>query len=1178
MFQERLHFALFDGPILAAPTGEAVRFPTKKSAALLAYLVEHAGEDVPREVLADLLWPTAQEEQARGSLRQELGVIRKMLTPWDVSPIEADRNSVTLPRTVELSVDTWRFANDPAGQLDLYEGAFLGRLRIRSDAFDRWCLYARQSYQEMALDAAHAQLTTASTPKDQETAATRLLDIEPGAEEAHQTLMRLYHAAGKRELALQQFDMCEAALAARLDIAPSRKTLDLREAVLSNRAVPDAAQAAPVGQTAPSRHERRDITVLVLGLAGDQLDQLDPEDFDELAGPMAGFAAQAAADFNGHLIQNEGCSATICFGIPSTAEFDADTAVMAAESFRQTVDTHLHTRASVTAGISCGKVLASRSETGGDLVGVQGAVQRQATTLQARAAPGQIACDPALATQFSPAIAYTKIDGYLDAARAGQRPPVTTAVPDLPIVGREAEVELLLRQYAQVTVGQGQALLLEGPPGIGKSRLVQALLDRVQPSETQVFILQGDPHATGTAMKPILALIESQLARDDVALAPFLHKLNLSDTEPLLRTMLYAQSAAMNDTSSEMRDRAVSLLLRLVQQAARRGPVILVCDDVQWFDPTTVQAIEMLLAELQRLPTFVLCAAREGEAPAVFRGAGMHRHQLDPLLAAGAKALVAQILPDRPDVSEVAEIVAHRAVGHPLALEEFAYALSAALAQQGVGLGRAQVNALVKDFDTPARLKAMFLNRLDRLPNVRHVIECAAVLGTSFEAQDVAALMPNEDAGLAEAWDTLVKTSILVPQGAQAFRFRHALLRDTVHETIPKSDRMHLHAKAAQHLLASAEGAPPNDRIAHHLAAAGDTQQAAASFEAAGLRATQLAAHQEAIDHFEAALEMTQKAPEDHANLTKQLALSRMIGAQMIAFRGHPTGEAEPLYLRTRNLALSLDNTEEVARTDWGLWSAALLRADFAGLPGHTQTIRDLSTQSPDSVWKPAFHFMEGVHALYTGKLDLARDTLGAGVAACRIEDQLDYERQFGMDFSLTLRSYLAWSHALLGEEAQTIEAIEQSLHRADEINHDFAQTFAHVFGATACVFLKHESAPDRIATAQFWASRGNKAIWRAQVDILAGRWASLGGDPNGLCLMQSGLSAYQKAGSVLARPYAGAWIGEALVQQGEVRAAGRVLEDTLDFTRQTGERYFDRSLTYWLEKSRTNDKSEART
>lgn len=1176
MYREPLHFALFDGPILTTPTGEAVRFPTKKSAALLAYLVEHAGQDVPREKLADLLWPTAQEEQARGSLRQELGVIRKMLAPWDMNPIEADRNAVTFQKTAELSVDTWRFADNTAAQLDLYKGAFLGRLRIRSDAFDRWCRYARQSYQEMALNAAHAQLSAARTAKDQETAATRLLEIEPGAEEAHQTLMRLYHAAGKRELALQQFDTCQAALAARLDIAPSRKTLDLREAVLSNSAIPDVAQTAPAVQAAPSVYERREITVLVLGLTGEQLDRLDPEDFDELAKAMTGFAARAASDFNGHPIQNDGCLAMICFGIPSTAEFDADNAVLAAESFRKAVDAHLGTRATVTAGISSGKVLASRSQADGDLMGVKGAVQRQAMTLQARAEPGHIACDPALAARFSPAILCTKINGYLDAASAGQRKHVTATAPERPIVGREAEIELLLRQYAEVATGQGQAFLLEGPPGIGKSRLVQAVLDRAQPSETQVFTLQGDPHAAGTAMTPLLAMLEGQLARDDIALDTTLDKLNLSDTAPLFRAMLYSEPTALNDTSPDMRARAVSFLLRLVQQAARHGPVILVCDDVQWFDPTTVQAVGMLLAELERLPVFVVCAAREGEVPAVFRAAGIHQHRLEPLLVASAKALVAQILPDRPGVSDAAEIVARRAEGHPLALEEFSYALSAALAQHGGVVGRAQANILVKAFDAPARLQAMFLNRLDRLPSVRHVVECAAILGISFEAKDVAALMRDEKAVLAETLDTLVNANILVPKGDQAFRFRHALLRDSVCETIPKADRVQLHAKAAQHLLASAEGAPPHDRIAHHFAAAGDTQQAAASFEAAGLRATQLAAHQEAIDHFEAALEMIQKAVEDHASLTKQLELSRMIGAQMIAFRGHPTGEAEPLYLRTRNLALSLDNTEEVVRADWGIWSAALLRADFANLSGYTQTIRDLATQSPGSVWKPAVHFMEGVHALYTGAIELARTTLSAGVATCRSEDQLEYERQFGMDFSLTLRSYLAWSHALLGEEAQTIETIDQSLRRADEINHDFAYTFANVFGATACVFLEHHSAQERIAAAQFWAGRGNKTIWRAQVDILAGRHASLTGDPNGLELMQNGLSAYQKAGSVLARPYAGAWIGEALVRQGDVHAAQRVLEETLAFTRQTGECYFDRSLKHWLEKSRTDVKRTA--
>ncbi|MEO0936516.1 MAG: AAA family ATPase [Pseudomonadota bacterium] len=1176
MPEQRLHLRLFNGPLLTSPTGEPVRFPTKKSAALLCYLSQRAGEDIPREVLADLFWPNAQEEQARGSLRQELAVIRKMLSPWGVNPIDADRHAVTYRSSPMLILDTDALSRNAEESLDVYTGPFLGRMRLRSDEFERWCQYVRQSFHETALAAAIAVLQASKDAEAVAHAATRVLEIEPASEDAHRALIQLHLEAGNRDHAIRQFDACEAALAARFDVGPSQETLALREMALSG-AVLHAPKPAAVQQTRPTRKERRDLTLLVVGLSAETLENIDPEDFEVLAEQIQGIVTAEAKLKDGRVISSENCSATICFGVPQASEYDADNAVIVAERVMAALDARLGKQGSGAAGISRGKALATRFSDGHDPLDVRGAVQSAAAAMQALAKPGHVACDQNMRSAVSLAIQLDEVGPYLRATRTNAL--VKSAAPgdDLALVGREAELELLWQRFKEAQAGHGQALIVEGPPGIGKSRLSRALMGRATEENAKIMTLQGDPHATGDALRPLRHALLEQMFQDGTDLAHFLAGLGLAEAQAFFEMVLYSETRPAAEVSGRARKKAMSILRRVIERASVLGPVVLVCDDVQWFDPTTLETVLQVVNHRSRSSVFVLCLARAAEVPDVLSATGIQTHELKPLLQTSSKTLVAQILPDSADVQEAVEIVSARAEGHPLALEEFAKALRAEIDAGGGAIERSRVQALVGAFEAPASLGAMFLNRLDRVPEARRLIESASVLGIEVQRDDVASLTSSDHQPSADDWDALVQGDILIATGSDTFRFKHALLQDTIYKTILNAERPGLHQRAAELFLNKSGEDALDGRIAFHFAAAGNEKRAAEHYEAAGMRATQLAAHQEAIEHFEAALEMCKKVDADGDTLPKQLMLTRLIGAQTIADRGHPIGAAEGVYRRARSLAEALGNTEEIVRADWGLWGAALIQADFKSLPLHTATLQRQAASENGGFFVPALHFAHGVHSLYVGKLPEAEQILRSGLAACRTARRLDYEQQFGMDFNLTLRSYLAWALALQGDVNGTLDEVAASLREADVIDHDFAHAFANVFGATACLFANHSIAEERVAAAQYWAKRGNLPIWRAQANLLSGRVADLNGDESGLGRMQKALDQYLSAGSVLAKPYAGAWIVEALMTRGDVTSAERVLSDTFAFTQRTGEVYFDGRLDA-LQRAMNLKKASART
>lgn len=226
-------------------TGTERSMRTRKTRALLAYLVVNADKPQPRERLMTLLWGDRSEQQARQSLNDALKSIRRLADDGVPGILDSDREQVTF-RGAALESDVQRFRalvdDQPAEAAALYDGPFLDGLSVPAPAFEEWLVATRSALHIKACNALQRAAESAAKRGDGNDAinkAKRLVELEPLREGAHRLLMQLLFAKGDRAGALQQYQACADILEKELQIAPDASTQALLEMIRQDAPTPE---------------------------------------------------------------------------------------------------------------------------------------------------------------------------------------------------------------------------------------------------------------------------------------------------------------------------------------------------------------------------------------------------------------------------------------------------------------------------------------------------------------------------------------------------------------------------------------------------------------------------------------------------------------------------------------------------------------------------------------------------------------------------------------------------------------------------------------------------------------------------------------------------------------------------------------------------------------------------
>jgi class 3 adenylate cyclase/tetratricopeptide (TPR) repeat protein len=691
---------------------------------------------------------------------------------------------------------------------------------------------------------------------------------------------------------------------------------------------PPAASPLPMPQPSStgSQAERRHLTVMFVDLVGSTTlsQRLDPEEMREVIRAYQDRVAGEVLRYEGHVAKFMGDGVLAYFGWPQAHEDDAERAVRAGLAITATT-ARLTTPAAEPLAARIG--IATGLAVVGDLVGegaareeaVVGETPNLAARLQEAATPGAVVVaegtrrllgevfemHPLGPTRLKGFASPTEVYRVLAERPARSRFEAHQAGGPLPMIGRDQELALVLERWRQTAAGEGQAMLLVGQAGIGKSRLVGAVLDALESEDHAALRYQCSPHHTGTAFWPVAQQLRFAAGIEPTDPEPTkLDKLKVllrqgtddpGEAAPLIAALLGidadARCPVATLTPQQQRTRTLAALVGQLLGLARRRPVLMVLEDAHWIDPTTLELLGLALDRIADARVLMLLTSRPDHQPSLSGPPLVTRLALNRLGRGPTEAIVARLAGGRNLPSGVLSEIAARTDGVPLFIEELTKAVVEATGAKGADAAPVAV---------PASLHASLMARLDRVPDVKEVAQVAACIGREFAYPLLAAVSPTSEPELRAALDRLAAAELVFVRGVPpeaSYTFKHALVRDAAYESLLKSRRRQLHAHIAAVLeerFPETAGTAP-ELLAHHWAEAGSPSRAVEFWIVAANRALAVAGNREAAAFLERALAALGEQKETRGTLREMIDVRRLLHQAL-----YPVGELR----RTRaNLA-----------------------------------------------------------------------------------------------------------------------------------------------------------------------------------------------------------------------------------------------------------------------------------
>jgi tetratricopeptide (TPR) repeat protein len=491
-------------------------------------------------------------------------------------------------------------------------------------------------------------------------------------------------------------------------------------------------------------------------------------------------------------------------------------------------------------------------------------------------------------------------------------------------------LELLLRRWSKVKSGEGQVVLLSGEPGIGKSRLIAALLQRLVGEPHRRLRYLCSPQHTGSAFYPIIGQVEraaglthddspkGKLDKLDALLAP---TATSSEDAALLAEILSLSNdgryASLDLTPQQRRNRMLESFVEQIEALSRDDPVLMILEDGHWADPTSLEAFGRVADRIASLCVLLIVTFRpEFDAPWIGRP-HVTALILNRLPVGGIEAIINQLVGDRPVPATVRQDIIRRSDGIPLFVEEMTKTVVEAESEGAAKYAPASASSTWSA--VPASLHASLIARLDRLgPTVREVAQTGAAIGREFPYQLLAAVTARAQAEIEGALDQLVAAGLVFQRGsppAADYQFKHALVRDAAYSTLLRAPRQALHGRLAaalqEHYPDTAEAQP--ELLAQHFAEAGLTEQAVAHWEKAGERSRSRPAMAEAAVQLKNALDLLMKLPPSGERDRKELDLLVALGSALAGAKGYGGDELHHTNARARELSMRGDTRHLIA-------------------------------------------------------------------------------------------------------------------------------------------------------------------------------------------------------------------------------------------------------------------------
>lgn len=946
-----------------------------------------------------------------------------------------------------------------------------------------------------------------------------------------------------------------------------------------SHAFADTRLTPPAAATIQVAPERRQLTVLFCDLVGSTAmsARLDPEDMREVIRDYQDVCTTVVARYDGFVAKFMGDGVLAYFGFPRAHEDDAERAVRAGLDLTDAVaalGTRDRDALKTRIGIATGIVVV------GDLVG-QGSAQEQAVVgdtpnlaarLQTRAEPGAVLIADQTRRLLGDTFELASLDlndvkGFdtpihawtvLREAETESRFEASRSNQMTPFIGREPEVALLVERWKDACAGEGKVALLSGEAGIGKSRILTSLRERVADERHLTIRYQCSPHHVNDAFYPIVSQIwrAAEFTTEEAPEARLTKlegmarrsRLEPAEVVPFVASLCSVpfdgHYPPLEMSPPEQKERLISALLALFEGLTLEAPLLALLEDAHWIDPTSLEVFNRLVDRVPKLRVFLIITYRPEFVPPWLGQGHVYSLALSRFGRRHALAMIGRVAGGRSLPAEVLEQIVAKTDGVPLFVEELTKTVleSGLLREQN---GSYILASTLTPLAIPSTLQDSLMARLDRLAPIKEIAQIGATIGREFPYDLLEAVAPNQGGTLQDALAQLVAAGLIFSHGIppdSSYTFKHALVQDTAYATLLKSRRQQLHQRIAESLRDRFPERADREPgiVAHHFTRAGLPKAAIEWWGRAGDRAMRRFANDEAALSYASGLNLMTDLPAGEERNRQELALRLALGPALLAARGYASNEVERNYQEASRLAEALSDREAVFTSARGQWHYLYDRSQLDRALALAERLRVLGTEDL-SAEKSSLAF-RAVGSTLMSKGQFAR-AIEAFERCIAHGGQTPVGASFahhGEEPHIVALQYKGLSLAVRGYADSGLASAQSALSLAKTLNFPLMVAFAST-AVGMVLMLRREYRPCAALVRQQidFCSEQGFIFWSAAHEILHGATrACLDRDPEGLTQLEEGIGSWKKTGAALHVPTWSSYLAEAALCVGDIGLA----------------------------------------
>ena len=998
-----------------------------------------------------------------------------------------------------------------------------------------------------------------------------------------------------------------------LDVLPDLDHHTLKEMGITStghrlKILKKAAQAAEIVSTpvpAPGG-ERRPLTVMFCDMVGSTnlSVRLDPEDLSDLNAHYRDTCTEIIEKHGGYISRFFGDGLLVYFGYPHASEHDPEYAARAGLAIIEKLShykSHLGIKLQVRIGIANGDVVV------GELIGKGESMEREvvgetpnlAARLQSHAEPDTVVVSNRMRRLIGEMLEYSDLgkvefkgfDKPVQTWRVVGNQSVTSRFAATrsgrniaPLAGRDNELARLIAQWNKAENKRGNITVVNAEAGMGKSRLMEAMLEHIADTPHIIMRYNCMPSSTNSALRPLIdQLIRASgikntdssttaLAKLDTLLSEHLGAADIALLAEMLSLPVDQHYPAPDITPQVRKEQTLEAVLKYIESQAQQTPLMIFFEDLHWTDPSTVEFLTRLPERLADKSIMLLASSRPEVvspwAASHSAGGNIDTINLKRLDDEASLELLTSVSQGQLPTTVMTGIIA-KADGIPLYLEELALAALEEYTNTdndpALPTNQSAVSAI------PDTLQAALVGRLDRLGSAKTLAQACAVIGRHFTIDLVAQVTSITCDVLREEFARLTRADLIFPLAGDtgaaapgaAYSFKHALVQETAYTTLLRGRRYELHRKIADILSTNSTIVQTQpEKIAQHLTAANEPVESIEYWRNAGLIAMGKFSNAEAISHFENALAAVAAIDDPQRRCGEELALTVLGTVPKMLTQGWAAPDVKSGYERARELCDMVGSAApaELFSTRCGLGSYYIVTGNWTEANNIVGQNLELANSYGLAEMLTEANVEMSVIKTYSDSPLSAQPYIEAALNSFDPADTPKHLLQYGRHPLVVAHTTRAMANWMLGKTNSALDASRSALAVVDQTPHPFSKTWA-LSGLVALNNLSGNLVENRLLTDELhdYTQQQQFPYWFAQALIFRG-WLNLLEDKSAddaLADIDQGLHIWRASGTRMLTPLMNTPRTMALLKLERYAEAEQSNNDMFAFIEQSAETWW---------------------